>query len=297
VEWSSGMASGAKVRVYATTDLAFVHLGQAYQAIINDLPSQPALHQVSLSYGLGETYMPAAEMQTDNRYFAIMAASGVTVFVSSGDGGSSPGLNGFGDNTGPCAGGVSGKRSKRDRGWWDQSYPEHLYRDGQRRKRLVAGRRAGGRSQYRRVPYFEWPIAHGRGHQLERASMILPSILPNWQIAGVGDFLKNGESDLVLENTVTGEHTIWILNHGVLDRTIAFQTLSGGWDLAGAGDFNGDGYVDLVWENSTTGGHVIWLMVNGVYSSTITLPTVQPRMAHCGSSRKRSSESGLGIPF
>ncbi len=59
VEWSSGMASGAKVRVYATTDLAFVHLDQAYQAIINELPSQPALHQISLSYGLGETYMPA----------------------------------------------------------------------------------------------------------------------------------------------------------------------------------------------------------------------------------------------
>ena len=56
VEWSSGMAPGAKVRVYATTDLGFVHLDQAYQAIINDLPSQPALHQVSLSYGLGETY-------------------------------------------------------------------------------------------------------------------------------------------------------------------------------------------------------------------------------------------------
>ena len=101
VEWSSGMASGAKVRVYATTDLAFVHLDQAYQAIINDLPSQPALHQISLSYGLGETYMPAGQMQTDDQYFATLAGAGVTVFVSSGDGGSSPGLNGFEDNSGP----------------------------------------------------------------------------------------------------------------------------------------------------------------------------------------------------
>jgi kumamolisin len=67
VEWSSGMASGAKVRVYATTDLAFVHLDEGYQAIINDLPSQPALHQVSLSYGLGETYMPPGQMQTDDQ--------------------------------------------------------------------------------------------------------------------------------------------------------------------------------------------------------------------------------------
>ncbi len=70
VEWSSGMASGAKVRIYATTDLAFVDLDQAYQTIINELPSQPALHQISLSYGLGETYMPAGQMATDDQYFA-----------------------------------------------------------------------------------------------------------------------------------------------------------------------------------------------------------------------------------
>jgi kumamolisin len=42
VEWSSGMAPGAKVRVYATTDLASVHLDNAYQRIINDLPSEAA---------------------------------------------------------------------------------------------------------------------------------------------------------------------------------------------------------------------------------------------------------------
>jgi len=101
VEWSSGMAPGAKVRVYATTDLGFVHLDEGYQAIINDLPSQPTLHQVSLSYGLGETNEPTGQMQTDSQYFAILAASGVTVFVSSGDGGSSPGLDGWQDNTGP----------------------------------------------------------------------------------------------------------------------------------------------------------------------------------------------------
>jgi kumamolisin len=101
VEWSSGMAPDATIRIYATTDLAFVHLDQAYQAIINDLPNEPDLHQLSLSYGLGETYMPQGEMQTDDQYFAILAGAGVSVFVSTGDGGSRPGLNGYGDNTGP----------------------------------------------------------------------------------------------------------------------------------------------------------------------------------------------------
>jgi len=101
VEWSSGTAAGAKVRVYATQDLQFVHIDQAYQDIINDLPSQPALHQISLSYGLGELYEAASQIQADAQYFASIAGAGVTVFVSSGDGGSSPGPNGFEDNSGP----------------------------------------------------------------------------------------------------------------------------------------------------------------------------------------------------
>ena len=90
VEWSSSMAPGAKVRIYATLDLGFAHLDQAYSQIYNDLPSQPTLHQVSMSYGLGELYNSTSQMQTDEQYFAALASAGVTIFVSSGDGGSNP---------------------------------------------------------------------------------------------------------------------------------------------------------------------------------------------------------------
>ncbi|HLX63964.1 MAG TPA: CARDB domain-containing protein [Planctomycetota bacterium] len=100
VEWSSGIASAAKVRVYATTDLSFVHLDQAYQQILNDLASQPGLRQVSISLGLGETFASASQMNTDAQYFASLAAGGVSVFVSSGDGGSSPSQAGH-DHSGP----------------------------------------------------------------------------------------------------------------------------------------------------------------------------------------------------
>ena len=90
VEWSSSVAPGAKVRVYATLDLSFTHLDQAYAQIYADLPTQPTLHQVSLSYGLGEGYTSTSQMQTDEQYFANLASAGVTVFVSTGDGGSNP---------------------------------------------------------------------------------------------------------------------------------------------------------------------------------------------------------------
>lgn len=100
VEWASALAPGAKVRVYATLSLSFINLDKAYRKIITDLPSQPSLHQVSLSYGAGETYVSTSQIITDAQYFATLASNGVSVLVSSGDGGSTPGTSGH-DHTGP----------------------------------------------------------------------------------------------------------------------------------------------------------------------------------------------------
>ena len=95
VEWSSGVAPGAKVRVYAAGSLAFTDVDKALQQVINDLPSQPGLHQMSISLGLGETYLASgSQMQTDAQYFASLASAGVSVFVSSGDAGSNPNSSG-----------------------------------------------------------------------------------------------------------------------------------------------------------------------------------------------------------
>jgi len=106
-------------------------------------------------------------------------------------------------------------------------------------------------------------------------STSLGNIDPSWHIAAVGDFLGNGQSDLVWERT-NGQHLIWIMAGGVSQYSIGLPTLSGGWHVVGAGDFNGDGQADLVWENSVTGERVIWLMNHGSSTSAIFLPTVDP---------------------
>ena len=89
VEWTSGIASGAKVRVYATQDLSFEHVDQAFQQILTDLPNEPTLHQLSISLGGGESAVPTSQLVADAQYFALIAAQGVSIFVSSGDTGSS----------------------------------------------------------------------------------------------------------------------------------------------------------------------------------------------------------------
>ena len=89
-EWTSGIAPGAKIRVYATGTLAWTGLDKGLIQIINDLPNQPGLRQLSISMGLGEAYMGSSQMNTDSQYMATLASNGVSVFVSSGDGGSNP---------------------------------------------------------------------------------------------------------------------------------------------------------------------------------------------------------------
>jgi len=74
----------------------------ALDRIIADLPSQPGMRQMSISLGLGETFMggPNGEVRTQHMKFLRLAAAGVNIFVSSGDAGSNPDESGHG-STGP----------------------------------------------------------------------------------------------------------------------------------------------------------------------------------------------------
>ncbi|MDD2765679.1 MAG: immunoglobulin domain-containing protein [Opitutaceae bacterium] len=95
-ELTSSVAPAAKIRVYTTGELDFVYLSQAYQQIYDDATSHPemALHQVNLSYGIRESGAPDSWKQSDAQNFAALASAGVTVFASTGDGGSNPDSSG-----------------------------------------------------------------------------------------------------------------------------------------------------------------------------------------------------------
>jgi kumamolisin len=95
-EWASGIAPGATIRVYAAASLNFVDLDTAMDAILADVETIPGMRQLSISLGLGETFLggPQGVAATGHQKFLRLAAAGVNVFVSSGDAGSNP------DNTG-----------------------------------------------------------------------------------------------------------------------------------------------------------------------------------------------------
>jgi kumamolisin len=92
--WASGIAPGATIRIYASGSLSFADLDMALDQIISDLPSQPNLRQLSISLGLGETFMAQDEVTIQHNKFLRLTAAGVNVFVSSGDAGSNPDSSG-----------------------------------------------------------------------------------------------------------------------------------------------------------------------------------------------------------
>ncbi len=92
--------------------------------------------------------------------------------------------------------------------------------------------------------------------------------------SSIKDFDGDGQSDLVWENTSTGERTIWFMRYGYLQDTADLHSVSTDWHIVGIGDFLGNGQADLVWENLTTGQRTIWFMVYGIVYGTANLPSV-----------------------
>jgi len=91
---------------------------------------------------------------------------------------------------------------------------------------------------------------------------------PNWQIAGTGDFNKDGHVDVIWHyNGTEGYNVVWYLdNTAILGSADLVPVADLNWQIAGTGDYNKDGHIDILWRYYGPGGHnYIWYM-NGVTS-------------------------------
>jgi Immunoglobulin domain/FG-GAP-like repeat/Matrixin len=88
------------------------------------------------------------------------------------------------------------------------------------------------------------------------------------------DFNADGQTDIIWQNSTTGDRSISLMNGTTLVSTVSLGTFPAEWVISGAGDFNNDEKPDLVWTNTTTGERTVWLMDGTTKISTVPLATV-----------------------
>jgi hypothetical protein len=94
-----------------------------------------------------------------------------------------------------------------------------------------------------------------------RWDYVWKSIPLAWKINGLADLDGDGRTDLIWQNTQTGDLSYWLMD-GIKKKATGYIShgLSTSMRLAGTGDFDGDGKADLVWQNSANGDVLVWYL-------------------------------------
>ena len=113
----------------------------------------------------------------------------------------------------------------------------------------------------------EWSLSNGRW-----AASIDPGSHPvGYQVSGIGDFNKDGTSDLLWFNPTTTAVDLWTMSDGRWAASSDVGPHPVGYQISGMGDFNGDGSTDVFWFNPTTNQTDVWMLANGKWAASTTI--------------------------
>jgi autotransporter-associated beta strand protein len=72
-----------------------------------------------------------------------------------------------------------------------------------------------------------------------------------WKAIGTGDFNDDGHSDILFQNTTSGQVSIWEMNgNNVTGGGTVGADPGSSWRAIGTGDFNDDGHSDILFQNA-----------------------------------------------
>jgi FG-GAP-like repeat/IPT/TIG domain/Beta-propeller repeat len=102
----------------------------------------------------------------------------------------------------------------------------------------------------------------------------MPASGLTWQVVGGGDFNDDGYRDLVWQNRVSGDISIWLMDATNVADMVPVPPGSGpdtNWAIRAVGDVDGDGRPDLIWQHRLNGGLACWLMDGTTQRTAISL--------------------------
>jgi ELWxxDGT repeat protein len=106
-----------------------------------------------------------------------------------------------------------------------------------------------------------WEMNGNTGNTIEGGGPVSPNPGTNWKAIGTGDFNKDGDSDILWQNTSTGQISVWEMQGNTLIGGGPVTPNPGtAWQAIGTGDFNGDGFSDILLQNKNTGAVSVWEM-------------------------------------
>ena len=93
------------------------------------------------------------------------------------------------------------------------------------------------------------------------SSAVSPNPGPSWRAVETADFFGGGSSDILWQNTTSGQASIWEMSGTTLVGGGPVSPNPGpAWKAVGTGDFNHDGHSDILWQNTSAGQASIWEM-------------------------------------
>jgi hypothetical protein len=90
------------------------------------------------------------------------------------------------------------------------------------------------------------------------STSVLSAVPSGWKIAGAGDFNRDGEKDLVWQDS-DRRLVVWYLNRSAFGSAAGIGVAPVGWSVVAVADFNHDARADLVFQNDA-GAIAIWTM-------------------------------------
>lgn len=117
-----------------------------------------------------------------------------------------------------------------------------------------------------------------------------------WKVVGTGDMNGDRTSDVLWQNTGSGDAVVWYMGRSGFIRGEFLPKPTNGFTIKGAADFNLDGVTDLLLQNPLTRQNQIWYLQQtstGIaYGSSATLPNADPGAQFLGI----STASGSTVP-